>query len=461
MDYQTFVNTVGMPCCVMSVKKTPEGTCGEIRILCSNQMYKDVMGPAYYDNMIYSELVPKDNKFEDFCFRSAVMGQRLHAYVETRALGTWTDQTLVPLASDEEDTGYCQFLFEFTKAPDPERLASVSLTNTSNALAACVRLNASGKFEDKVGDVLEDVLKVSEAWGCRIMLLDKEREETIIFAERYREGVWPERHDGDDVISYELIRTWEEAIGVSNELIVTNEEEMSELEKRNPQWVESMRSVGVTSLVLSPLKREQEVNGYLYVVNINLEKLVEIKELLELLSYFLGAEISNYLLMRRLDMISHIDALTGLNNRHAMLRHMKRFKESGRTCSFGVINLDLNGLKKVNDTEGHEAGDRLLIQAGKILRKVFDEDDIYRTGGDEFIVISEDISRETFERRVERLKTDVEKNADVSFASGAFWSDGSVDMESAFRYADAQMYADKRAYYEIHVQSKRADAWIG
>ena len=111
MDFQHFVDGVDMPCCVMSVQKTAEDTCGEIRIIAANRRYKKTMGPAYYDGMLYSELVPKDNKFEDYCYRAAILKQRMHAYVETRALGCWTDQTLIPLGSDREDVGYWQFVF--------------------------------------------------------------------------------------------------------------------------------------------------------------------------------------------------------------------------------------------------------------------------------------------------------------------------------------------------------------
>ena len=98
-ECQQFVDCVAMPCCILSVKRTAEGGCGEIRIIAANRPYRLTMGPRYYDGMIYSELVPQDNKFEDHCYRAAILKQRMRAYVETRALRCWTDQTLIPLAS--------------------------------------------------------------------------------------------------------------------------------------------------------------------------------------------------------------------------------------------------------------------------------------------------------------------------------------------------------------------------
>ena len=97
----------------------------------------------------------------------------------------------------------------------------------------------------------------------------------------------------------------------------------------------------------------------------------------------------------------------------------------------------------------------MLVQAGEVLQKVFYQDDLFRTGGDEFIVITQGISRETFERKIARLRRDVDKNADISFAIGWYWSDGSEDIADAFRRADAMMYADKEAFYRAHEDWRR------
>jgi len=121
---------------------------------------------------------------------------------------------------------------------------------------------------------------------------------------------------------------------------------------------------------------------------------------------------------------------------------------------FGIISLDLNGLKRTNDTLGHDAGDRMLVQAAEVLSKVFYQEDIFRTGGDEFVVISADISEGVFERKIARLRRDIEKNVDVSFSMGSYWSDGTAEPSEAFRIADDNMYQDKREYYLSHPELK-------
>lgn len=449
MDFQSFTETVAMPCCVISVEKKPGDTYGEIRILCSNQSYKETMGPNYHDGMLYYELVPKDTKFEDICYRAAVCGEKMHAYVETTALGTWTDQTLVPLEGDETH-GYCQFIFEFTKEADPGRMASMSASSSETVLKACIDLASSEDFQRSVSNVLEDILIASRADACRVMLANHEEKKAIIFAERVREGAFPERGRGQDVITYELMSSWEKAIGVSNALLVKTEREMAWLERQNPAWVATMRKSGVNSLVLIPLRRSGELFGYLYVVNFDVEDVVETKELLERIAFFLSSELFNHLLMTRLETLSNTDALTGLLNRNALKR---RFDEVNGRC-FGIVNLDLNGLKYVNDNLGHEAGDEMLNHAAAMLHEVFRQEDIFRTGGDEFVAFVVGISKETFEKRIKKLYRQMEAD-DVSSAVGTFWSDGTVNVKDAYRLADENMYEDKKHFYSNHPDKRR------
>lgn len=457
IDYQQFVNTVTEACCVMSVEKRAQGGYGEIRIVCSNNKYREIMGPAYYDNMPYHELVPQDNKFEDFCYRAAVLGQKMHAYVETVGLGFWTDQTLIPLRSDREDMGYCQFIFEFTKVGEADRMADVSGRVSEAVIRSCITLMRPQPFRTNVDAVMDIIMEESEAAACRIMLIDHEKKLATVFSDKMAEGAFPDRpaDHSKDVITYDLMSSWEEIIGVSNALLIQSEKDMEDLAKQDPEWVMSMRSAGVTSLALIPLRRDRTILGYLYVVNFDLQRVVDTKEMLELLSYFLGSEISNHLLMNQLEVMSRVDALTGLGNRRAMIGRMKEISSRSQMPPYGVINIDLNGLKVINDRDGHDAGDRYIIQAGELLRKIFYEGDIFRTGGDELIIINTDISRETFERKAARLREDSVKNDVVSLSMGAFWSDGSVDLATAFRHADESMYADKEEYYRTHPRQRR------
>ena len=422
MDHQTFVDCVDYPCCVISVRKTAEGGCGEIRIVVANAPYKQVMGPAYYDNMVYSELVPQDNKFEDYCFRAAILKQKMHAYVETKALNCWTDQTLIPLASDLEDVGYCQFIFEFTQKADADRMASVSVNTAETVIKACIKLMGASDFQTSVGEVLNIILEASAAQAARILLVDHEKRLVTNFCERAVNDAW----GNPDVLTYDLVQTWESMIGVSNAVIVQNEQDMAALGEQNQTWERSMRDNHITSLVLIPLRRGKQVVGYMYVINYDVEKTVEVKELVELMSFFLGSEIYNHILLQKLEELSQVDVLTGAFNRRAMINRIREIS----------------------------AGTGFSSRRESCSKKVFYQDDVFRTGGDEFVTICSEIDQETFNRKVQRLNKDVEKNG-VACAVGCYWSDSGMDMKTSFRYADEMMYADKKAFYDRNPDLKR------
>jgi len=452
VDFQSLVDMCAMSCSVVSVEKTADGRCGEIRIVCANKKYRDEMGPAFHDNMLYQELVPQASTFENFCFRCAIMGQRVHGYLYTKAHEAWTDMTLLPLVREPGGLGYCLFMIEATDGQNAERMASMSMDTAIAAVKASIALAGADDLHEGVKSILEDILDMTGGFSARIMLVDHEHETSAKFCEAFAKGAFDDAEAAEVTMPYELMRSWEDMLGYTTEIILENEHDMEHIERCNPEWAASLRSFGVHSMILVPLRQGRDVIGFMYVTNFNTDKLIEIKELIELISFLLSSQIANYLLMKRLEHVSNVDGLTGLLNRHAMLDRIHSMDE-GRP--FGVINIDLNGLKYVNDNEGHDAGDRLLVQAAEVMKKIFRVEDLFRTGGDEFIVIATDIEREVFERKAERLRSDAAKNEIVNFATGAFWSDGSTDIQTAFVHADELMYADKDAFYKEHPELDR------
>ena len=456
MDYQAFTDTFTVPCCVMEVVKNPDGTCGKVTIHRSNAIYKEVMGPAYYDDMPYEELVPKDNKFEDFCFRAAHENRRMHAYVETRGLNTWTDQQLLPLEKQDEMTGRCLFLFEFTREAGTDRMAEVSRETAQAVIRCCISLVRDENLKKSLDRVTSDICDIADALSCRILLIDhkKKKTKTLSCCSVDEKG---KRFSGYmNEVSYEIVSTWEPMIGVSNDVILKNDRDMDEMAERNPEWVNDMRAHGVKSLVLIPLRRGKTVIGYLYAINYNVARTVEVKELIELLSFFLGMEISNHQLREEFEYRNNHDILTGVKSRAAMKRKMKEIDKQKPHQPFGLVNMDVNGLKTVNDSLGHDCGDRLILDSVEVMKECFGADSIYRVGGDEFLALVTDCTKEEFEEKVRRfreLKTDV---TNASISAGCSWADETTDMQEAIRNADQVMYTDKKNYYRTHPDRRRS-----
>lgn len=167
-------------------------------------------------------------------------------------------------------------------------------------------------------------------------------------------------------------------------------------------------------------------------------------------------ETQVYYLLRELNRLGNYDALTGLNNRNyieSKLNHMNDFKQ------MGVFSIDINGLKINNDYLGHERGDYLLKQLGKILKHTFkdvQQKDIARIGGDEFLVIVKGLNlKQLDQKKIELIESclheDIEKT--ISISVGLAYND--YEEENIFHLiqkADVNMYHMKeelsKAYQE-------------
>ncbi|MCF8038789.1 MAG: PAS domain S-box protein [Desulfohalobiaceae bacterium] len=152
----------------------------------------------------------------------------------------------------------------------------------------------------------------------------------------------------------------------------------------------------------------------------------------------------------RLNYMSFHDSLTELYNRNYFEEEMKRLQD-GRYAPLGIIICDVDGLKSINDTLGHEHGDELLVNTASILRKTFRSSDIIaRIGGDEFSILIPQTSRNNMENLVRRLRTHVEtfnqsgSKIPISLSIGhAVCEKKPADMHAIFRKADQMMYREK------------------
>ena len=122
---------------------------------------------------------------------------------------------------------------------------------------------------------------------------------------------------------------------------------------------------------------------------------------------------------------------------------------------YAVIFADLNGLKSINDINGHSEGDRIIRSAAMILQKVFPDSDVFRAGGDEFMLIVQGTEEAQIAEKIEEVRAMVAQVEDMSLAIGSFVAEDSNEILQAMRGADQEMYADKKAYYETHQDRRR------
>ncbi len=160
--------------------------------------------------------------------------------------------------------------------------------------------------------------------------------------------------------------------------------------------------------------------------------------------------------VEQLDLLAHEDSLVGLPNRRGFVRalerlidRMERYDEQG-----AVLFVDLDGLKVINDTFGHQAGDEALIQVSRLLvGGVRKSDLVARIGGDEFAILlghsTEDSARDAAGRLIEAIAacefTHCGQSLPLSVAIGASAVHADDTPEAALARADEEMYRRKAA----------------
>ena len=153
--------------------------------------------------------------------------------------------------------------------------------------------------------------------------------------------------------------------------------------------------------------------------------------------------------------ISNTDALTAIANRQAFMTAFGDLSSAPTGENITVVQMDVNGLKRVNDTLGHAAGDELIKAAAECISGVFSSyGECYRTGGDEFIVLLKGThpSPKELAAALEKacaaykeLPDDMSLSISCGFASSADHPE--YDMNALLKCADEEMYARKREHY--------------
>lgn len=154
---------------------------------------------------------------------------------------------------------------------------------------------------------------------------------------------------------------------------------------------------------------------------------------------------------------SEYDAMTGVLNRRAGLHLLHTRYENGadRRCRIGLCFLDINGLKEVNDTLGHEMGDELITSVTGIIQKNLREHDtVVRLGGDEFLIIFDGLEEAECEAAWQRIAQSADEvnraenrryRISVSHGIETFRCGAAEDIDDVLNRADEKMYAEKRA----------------
>lgn len=205
-----------------------------------------------------------------------------------------------------------------------------------------------------------------------------------------------------------------------------------------------LKSRKIHSLVATPIKEKGEIIGFIGINNPSKDALKDADATLHILARFISALIRNRNVLRALDDMGQRDNLTGALNRRA-LKHV--FRQMDPKAVVAVIYADVNGLKKVNDEQGHQAGDELIQKAANAMGVVAGGDRVFRMGGDEFVILFEVKWINEIDGKLAELRKQFDKD-DISVALGAAArTDGEDSLDKLLKEADERMYQNKKVMH--------------
>lgn len=222
---------------------------------------------------------------------------------------------------------------------------------------------------------------------------------------------------------------------------------------------QACQQIGIKSMIVTPLICEDHVVGVMKVFSKATDYFIDDQiYIFELLSDLIAAAMFNAIRNGESELFykaTH-DSLTGISNRSIFYDRLRQMINSALRNheKFGVVTLDLDGLKEINDSLGHRTGDAAIKEtASRICRTIREVDTVSRLGGDEFGIIVPLISnRSDLNVLLERIDEEIDKafffegheiKLSISMGYAIFQEDG-VDLELLIETADRAMYETKR-----------------
>ncbi len=161
--------------------------------------------------------------------------------------------------------------------------------------------------------------------------------------------------------------------------------------------------------------------------------------------WILSSVKRNVEMTRQLEHMANCDALTGLENRHSYQKAVERL-EDDRDSALGCVYVDANGLHELNNHLGHQAGDMMLRAVAGALSQSFEGSRVYRIGGDEFVVLTQNAEKQTVWQKTAQARLALkEQGYEISLGIG--WRGENQRVQAMVNQAEAAMQKDKQRYY--------------
>lgn len=315
-----------------------------------------------------------------------------------------------------------------------ERLEIATILNK------CIAELISGEDEDAaISNLLRIISGYFDGDRSYIVQIDEKRNVCTNTYEYAMNGVTAEK-DNLQEVPMEMLDIWMDSFRKNGLYYIPDIEE-----EQGQPYCETLKMQDITRLLAVPLNSDGKIIGFLGVDNPRLH--YEDHTLLSSIQYFLTDSLKAKERKACLQYMSYRDMLTTLYNRNRYIQVLEGM-QAKTVIKTSVAYIDINGLKRVNDLYGHEAGDRLIINTARSMLAILPEN-AYRVGGDEFVLICFDMDEKIFRSKVRDICDSIAAKR-ISVSVGVVWEESSSELETMLRRADDLMYAEKKKYYEKH-----------
>lgn len=338
-----------------------------------------------------------------------------------------------------DETQYYLLVSDMDTAQVEKQLELEKQLKMEKTLIQCITTLESGlEIKDSINNLLEIVTRYFDGDRTYLFEIDYESQTTSNTYEWAAEGISREI-DNLQCVPLRIIDSWLKIFREKGTFRISC---LDKNVDRNSEEYAILQSQNIQSLIAVPLIKDGEIAGFFGVDNPknNYHDLT----LLSSMTYFIQNDLDKMRDKEQLERQSYEDILTGLYNRNRYNKDIALF-ETADVSNLGILYMDLNGLKQVNDAYGHEQGDILIKSTAFQIRRIF-ANCAYRIGGDEFVVIVKDVTKEEFHEKI-RL---VEKNmsdANINISVGTSWRSDNANITEQLREADRLMYRAKQEYY--------------
>ncbi|GEM_PF-3315385 len=424
-------------CCVFKLVTDPFGTVRDMQFLYVNEKYSSLVGKSSAElvgSTFFDTVANRDEDWIRLSYQAAIMRQPVINRTYNTQYNKWFEFLAVPVYQK----GYCAFIIHDVTAVKRKEDHIEITAKSNNVIIECAKVLSANEFRTGMRSALKILGNVLKA--ARVGVIQT-RDGSCVgdmydwIDKKFGIGL-PHKKTFEE---FDVINLWQKQMEGNSVVLV---EDTVSTREFSADIYENVYAGTLTRYALAKLTDKNDTIGYLVIDNYSLDLDINIKEVIEAVAIFISEELRNYNLAKEMIFMSAHDALTELGNRNSFNTAVRTIE--GMEVSIGICFADINGLKAINDTNGHEAGDEIIKSAGETFSSIFKKKNCYRIGGDEFVAIVPQVTEEHFNELIEKLR---KKAKNPSLAIGAIWLERAENVEEMVNEADKLMYSDKAAYY--------------